>query len=147
MTLKFLVPVEIASLKHCKLLKKRKILYDQNCDNAPLKCKKKKFTLCEVSDNSCHSSSYFVACDEHFFGINCSQKCDKSCVNKTCLHETGECQSPHKVHFLNISMFLPISINFTGFVKTPYFRLYYNMVYLIIMLHDGEKKIGGKKRF
>lgn len=98
------------------------------------------FTLCEVSDNSCHSSSYFVACDEHFFGINCSQKCDKSCVNKTCLHETGECQSPHKVHFLNISMFLSISINFTGFVITPYFRLYYNMVYLIIMLHDGEKK-------
>lgn len=40
--------------------------------------------LCEVE---------VYACGNTFFGINCTQKCDETCVNQNCHPETGKCIS------------------------------------------------------
>lgn len=41
----------------------------------------------------------FAACNNNFYGINCSQRCDTSCVNYACHHETGECLTQEQVLF------------------------------------------------
>lgn len=38
-----------------------------------------------------------AACKYNLYGINCSQRCDTSCVNHACHHETGECLTQEQV--------------------------------------------------
>lgn len=33
-----------------------------------------------------------VACDETYYGINCTQSCGSNCVNFSCHHQTGNCK-------------------------------------------------------
>lgn len=39
-------------------------------------------------------------CNNTFYGINCTQKCNKRCVNGNCHHTTGDCIDDKQVCYL-----------------------------------------------
>lgn len=44
-------------------------------------------------------------CNNTFYGINCTQKCNKRCMNYNCHHENGECIEDKQVCYLVLSIY------------------------------------------
>lgn len=41
-------------------------------------------------------------CNNAFYGINCTKKCNKRCINENCHHETGDCIDDEQVCYMNL---------------------------------------------
>lgn len=39
-------------------------------------------------------------CNNTFYGINCTHKCNKRCINENCHHETGDCIEDEQVCYM-----------------------------------------------
>lgn len=60
----------------------------------------------EYNAYSPYSGFFPIAdCNNTFYGINCTQKCNKRCMNYNCHHENGECIEDKKVCYLVLSIY------------------------------------------
>lgn len=46
-----------------------------------------------------------LACKSTFYGTNCTQKCNKICINENCHHETGKCIEDEQVCYPVLSTY------------------------------------------
>nr|XP_034320243.1 receptor-type tyrosine-protein phosphatase zeta-like [Crassostrea gigas] len=76
--------------------------------------------LCEVE---------VYACMKTFYGINCTQKCDESCVNQMCHPETGKCIS-YRTQMVSLS----IGITTVGVLLS--------IAFVVLMLYRRNSKHG-----